>query len=232
MGRSGSAALGNPRQHVFIEEDWMAELVVIGFEDPQEADRALNELARLQTEYLIDLEDAVVAIRSPDGKLRLKQSVDLVGAGAASGGIWGAMWGSLVGLVFLNPLLGLATGAALGLGAGALSGKLADYGINDDFIRSVAEAVQPNTSALFILVRKAQPEKVLAEMSRFRGRVIRSSLSPEQESRLQAALSQPDVSMPGSDGASAEPSAGSTGAPASGGGGAPPPGGSGPADGA
>ncbi|CAO4133686.1 DUF1269 domain-containing protein [Methylorubrum extorquens] len=209
----------------------MAELVVIGFEDPQEADRALNELARLQTEYLIDLEDAVVAIRSPDGKLRLKQSVDLVGAGAASGGIWGAMWGSLVGLVFLNPLLGLATGAALGLGAGALSGKLADYGINDDFIRSVAEAVQPNTSALFILVRKAQPEKVLAEMSRFRGRVIRSSLSPEQESRLQAALSQPDVSMPGSDGASAEPSAGSTGAPASGSGGAPPAGGSGPADG-
>ncbi|MGA4552877.1 DUF1269 domain-containing protein [Methylorubrum aminovorans] len=181
----------------------MAELVVIGFEDPQQADSALNELARLQTEYLIDLEDAVVAVRSPDGKLRLKQSVDLIGAGAASGGIWGAMWGSLVGLLFLNPLLGLATGAALGAGAGALSGKLADYGINDDFIRSVAEAVQPNTSALFILVRKAQPEKVLAEMKQFRGRVIRSSLSPEQESRLQAALSGPEVSMPGS----AEPAA-------------------------
>ena len=74
-------------------------------------------------------------------------------------------WWALVGLLFLNPLLGLATGAALGAGAGALSGKLADYGINDDFIRSVAEAVQPNTSALFILVRKAQPEKVLAEMN-------------------------------------------------------------------
>ena len=176
----------------------MAELVVVGFEDPHEADRALNALARLQTEYLIDLEDAVVALRSPDGKLRLKQSVDLVGAGAASGGIWGAMWGSLVGLLFLNPLLGLATGAALGAGAGALSGKLADFGINDDFIRKIAETLQPNTSALFILVRKAQPEKVLAEMSQFRGRVIRSSLSPEQESRLQAALSLPEVSMPGS----------------------------------
>ncbi|WP_238179894.1 DUF1269 domain-containing protein, partial [Methylobacterium oxalidis] len=178
----------------------MAELVVVGFNDPHEADRALNELARLQTEYLIDLEDAVVAIRGPDGKLRLKQSVDLVGAGAASGGIWGAMWGSLVGLLFLNPLLGLATGAALGAGAGALSGSLADYGINDDFIGSVAETLQPNTSALFVLVRKAQPEKVLAEMSRFRGSVIRSSLSPEQESRLQAALSGPQVSLPGSSG--------------------------------
>ncbi|MDQ0524245.1 DUF1269 domain-containing protein [Methylobacterium gregans] len=181
----------------------MAELVVIGFDDPHEADRALNELARLQTEYLIDLEDAVVAIRGPEGKLRLKQSVDLVGAGAASGGIWGAMWGSLVGLLFLNPLLGLATGAALGVGAGALSGSLADYGIDDNFIASIAETLQPNTSALFVLVRKAQPEKVLAEISRFRGRVIRSSLSPEQESRLQAALSSPEVSMPGTGGEAA-----------------------------
>ena len=172
----------------------MAELVVVGFDDPNEADRALTELARLQREYLIDLEDAVVAIRSPDGKLRLKQSVDLVGVGAASGGLWG----SLVGLLFLNPLIGLATGAALGAGAGALSGSLADYGIDDDFIQQIAETLQPNTSALFVLVRKAQPEKVLAEVARFRGRIIRSSLSPEQEARLQAALSGSGVAMPGS----------------------------------
>ena len=145
----------------------MAELIVVGFDDPNEADRALTELARLQKEYLIDLEDAVVAIRGPDGKLRLKQSVDLVGVGAASGSLWGAMWGSLVGLLFLNPLLGLATGAALGAGAGALSGKLADYGIDDDFIRSIGETLQPNTSALFVLLRKVQPEKVLDELKRF-----------------------------------------------------------------
>ncbi|QFU16914.1 DUF1269 domain-containing protein [Microvirga thermotolerans] len=176
----------------------MAELVVVGFEDPNEADRALTELARLQKEYLIDLEDAVVAIRGPDGKLRLKQSVDLVGVGAASGSLWGAMWGSLVGLLFLNPLIGLATGAALGAGAGALSGSLADYGIDDGFIRSIGETLQPNTSALFVLVRKVQPEKVLEELKRFRGRVLRSSLSPEQEARLQAALSVSNVSMPGS----------------------------------
>jgi uncharacterized membrane protein len=182
-----------------IQEHTMAELVVIGFDNPHEADRALTELVRLQREYLIDLEDAVVAIRGSDGKPQLKQSVDLVGAGAASGGLWGAMWGTLVGLLFLNPLIGLAAGAALGAGAGALSGSLADYGINDDFIGSIAETLQPNTSALFILVRKVQPEKVLAEISsRFHGRVIRSSLSPEQEARLQAALSGGTVAMPGS----------------------------------
>src|SRR5919202_972969 len=149
----------------------MAELVVIGFDDPHTADRALTELARLQREYLIDLEDAVVAVRDPDGRLRLKQSVDLVGAGAA-----------------------------FGTGAGALSGSLADYGIDDDFIRQIGQTLQPNSSALFVLVRKAQPEKVLAEVSHFRGRVIRSSLSPEQEARLQAALSGSGVTMPGSAG--------------------------------
>src|SRR3954465_16056607 len=106
----------------------MAELIVVGFDNTTDADRALTELARLQTEYLIDLEDAVVAIRGAAGKLRLKQSVDPAGAGAASGGLWGAMWGSLVGLLFLNPLLGFIAGGALGAGSGALSGSLADYG--------------------------------------------------------------------------------------------------------
>jgi uncharacterized membrane protein len=72
---------------------------------------------------------------------------------------------------------------------GALAARLADYGINDDFIRSLAKTLEPGHSALFVLIRKAQPEKVLREMSRFRGRVLRSSLSPEDEARLQAALS-------------------------------------------
>ncbi len=187
----------------------MAELIVIGFDNPNEADRVLTELTRMQKEYLVDLEDAVIAIRAPDGKVRLKQSVDLIGTGAAGGGLWGAMWGSLVGLLFLNPLLGLVAGGALGAGAGAISGSLSDYGIDDGFIRKLGETLQPNTSALFVLIRKAQPDKVLQEMSSFRGHVIRSSLAPEQEKRLQAALSGGAVSMPGSSGSSS--SSGSSG---------------------
>jgi uncharacterized membrane protein len=179
----------------------MSELIVVAFDSPDEADRALTELQRLQKEYLVDLEDAVVVVRGPDGKLRVKQSVDLIGAGAATGALWGSMWGTLVGLLFMNPLIGLATGAALGAGAGALSGALTDYGIDDDFIRKLGQSLQPGTSALFVLVRKMQPEKVLAELSRFRGRVIRTSLSPEQEARLQAALSGGSVGLPGSVGA-------------------------------
>jgi uncharacterized membrane protein len=174
----------------------MAELVAVGFDNPQEADRVLTELARLQREYLIDLEDAVVAIRQPDGRVNLKQSINMIGMGAASGGLSGALWGSLVGLLFLNPLAGMAVGGLIGAGSGALSGSLVDYGIDDTFIRQVADTLQPNTSALFVLVRKVQPEKVLSELSQFRGRVLRSSLSPEQEARLQAALSGTAATAP------------------------------------
>lgn len=168
----------------------MAELVVVGFDNPTDADRVLTELTRLQKEYLIDLEDAVVAIRSPDGTVRIKQSVNLVSLGAASGGLRGALWGSLIGLLFLNPLAGFAIGGAVGVGSGALSGGLIDYGINDDFIKGIGATLKPETSALFLLIRKSQPEKVLAELAGFKGHVIRSSLSPEQEARLQAALAQ------------------------------------------
>lgn len=171
----------------------MAELVAVQFDNPQEADRVLTELTRMQKEYLIDVADAVIVIRQPDGKVHLKQSVNLIGIGAATGGLSGALWGTLVGLLFLNPLAGLALGGLIGAGSGAISGSLTDYGIDDDFMRSLGATIKPDSSALFVLIRKAQPDKVLAELSRFRGRVLRTSLSPEQEVRLQKALSGADT---------------------------------------
>lgn len=174
----------------------MSELVVIGFDGPTEADRVLTEMARLRKEHLIDLEDAVVAIRDGGGHVQIKQSINLVTLGAAQGGLSGALWGSLVGLLFLNPLIGFAVGGAIGAGSGALSGSMVDYGIDDGLIRQIGDTLQPNTSAIFLLIRKVQPEKVLQELQGFKGRVIRSSLSPEQEGKLQAAISSQTVNMP------------------------------------
>lgn len=167
----------------------MSEFVVVTFDQPNKADEVLGRLRRLQKEYLLDLEDAVVAVRDSGGKIDLKQSVNLVGLGAASSGLSRAMFGSLIGLLFLNPLAGFALGGAIGAGSGALAGTLSDYGINDDPIREIAQTIKPGASALFLLVRKAQPEKVLAELSDVEGRVIQSSLSPSDEAKLQAAVS-------------------------------------------
>jgi uncharacterized membrane protein len=76
----------------------------------------------------------------------------------------------------------------VGAGAGALSGALVDYGIDDAFIRSLGATIAPGSSALFVLVRRATPDKVLPELSPFGGTVLRTSLSNEQEERLRQAL--------------------------------------------
>ncbi|CAN7648961.1 DUF1269 domain-containing protein [Rhizobium sp. LjRoot258] len=167
----------------------MSEFVVLGFEKADEADAILNRLLTLEKEYLIDLEDAVVAVRDSGGKVRLKQSVNLTTMGATRGGLSGALWGSLVGLLFLNPLAGMVLGGAFGAGSGALAGSITDFGIDDNLIKKLAETIPVDSSALFLLVRKVQPEKVLEEFKGANARILRTSLSPEQETRLRTALS-------------------------------------------
>jgi uncharacterized membrane protein len=158
----------------------MSTLVVIAYPDLHQAEEVRLKLRKLQRDYLIDLEDAVVATKDAGGKIKLHQAVNLTTAGMASGGLWGA----LIGLIFLNPLLGFAVGA----GAGALSGKLADYGINDQFMKDLAATLTPGSSALFVLIRKVTPDKVLAELEGTGGKVLKTSLSDEDEAKLQAAL--------------------------------------------
>src|SRR5499426_189277 len=167
----------------------MSNLVVLDFDGIHTADEVLNKLRSLQKEYLIDLEDACVVEREKNGKVYIKQAVNLTALGAAAGGSRGAMWGAIVGLLFLNPLAGMAIGAVTGAGAGALSGSLADYGIRDDFIRQLGATIPEGSSALFVLFRSVTEDKVLPEIKSYKPRVLKTSLSDEAEARLRAALS-------------------------------------------
>jgi uncharacterized membrane protein len=159
----------------------MSNLVVIGYDDPFKAEEVRLKLRKMQKDYLIDLEDAVVAVKNEKGKVKLHQAVNLTAAGAVGGGFWG----SLIGLIFLNPLLGAAVGAA----AGAVSGALTDVGVDDKFMKELAATMTPGSSVLFVLVRKATPDKVLAELEGSGGKVLKTSLSHDDEAKLQAALS-------------------------------------------
>lgn len=158
----------------------MSTLVVIGYKDLYKAEEVRLTLRKLQRDYLIELEDAVVAVKDAKGKIKLNQAINLTATGAVSGGFWGM----LIGLIFLNPLLGLAVGAS----AGALSGALSDVGIDDQFMKELAATMTPNSSALFVLVRKATPDKVLEELKGTGGTILKASLSNEDEVKLQAAL--------------------------------------------
>lgn len=160
----------------------MSDLIVVAFDDEATAFEMRAELVRLQKEYLLEMEDVVVVSRSADDKVQLHQVANLTALGAAGGGFWGLF----VGLLFLNPLLG----AAIGAGAGALSGAYSDVGINDGFMKDLGQTLKPGTAAVFVLVRKITPEKLVERLGAFRakGQVLQTSLSKTDEASLRALL--------------------------------------------
>lgn len=162
----------------------MSDLIVIGFRDEFKADEVLLDLRKMEREYLIDLEDAALVVRKKDGRVQIKQTQELVTSGALSGGFWGL----LMGLIFFHPML-----AFFGAAVGALSGALTDIGIDDNFIQELGNTIEPGTSAIFVLVRKSTPDKVLDDLSKFEGKVLRTSLSHEDEAQLQAVLTKTEA---------------------------------------
>ena len=185
-GEASARAVHPPA--VAPNENWAAHrflgigvrLGIIAYDTEATAEAARKKLLELQKEYLIELGDAVVAVREPDGNVKLNQLVNTTAIGAASGG----MWGALIGLLFFNPLVG----AAIGAGAGALSGRFKDIGIDDKFMKDAAGALTPGQAALCVLVRKVTADKVLPAMAQYGGKVLRTNLTTEQEAKLQEAL--------------------------------------------
>ena len=158
----------------------MADLIAIVYPTEAKAEEVRLRQFELQKEYLIQLSDAVIAVKADNGKVKLNQLVNTTAAGAVSG----SFWGLLIGVLFLNPLLGIAVGAA----SGALGGALSDVGINDTFMKALADKLQPGNAALFILAREMTADKVVKELSHFGGEVLKTSLDESKEQVLRDAL--------------------------------------------
>ncbi len=162
----------------------MSNLVVIAFNDEHTAFEMRAKLVQLQKEYLIEMEDVVVVTKDEKNKVKLHQAVNLTASAAAGG----SFWGMLMGILFLNPL----AGAVVGAGAGALTGKFSDIGINDKFMKDLGETFTAGTSGIFVLVRKATTDKVLEGIKSFNGKVLQTSLTVEKEEELQKVLDSSD----------------------------------------
>ncbi len=157
-----------------------SKLIAIVYPDAHRAEEVLSTLKRLQSQYLIDLEDAAYVTKDKNNKLKLHQSVNLTAGGA----VGGSFWGLLIGMLFFAPF----AGALLGAGMGALAGSLSDYGIDDKFAKDLAKEMKPNSSAIFMLVRSVTVDKVVPEMRKYGGIVLKTSLAKETENKLQEAL--------------------------------------------
>jgi len=163
----------------------MATLTAWKFASPYGADDALATLEKLQSEQLIQVQDAAVVSWEPDRKKpKTRELHSMKKMGALGGGFWGLLFG----LIFFIPILGLAIGAA----TGALFGSLADVGISDDFINRVREKVTPGTSALFLLSSDAVMDRVAAEFRDSGAELISTNLSDVQEERLREAFGHED----------------------------------------
>jgi uncharacterized membrane protein len=159
----------------------MATLSVLKFSEPDGAEKMLKKIRSLQKQQLIQVQDAAT-VSWPQGKKapKTKQAVNL----AAVGALDGAFWGMLFGLIFFIPFFGLAMGAAMG----AIGGSMADYSINDEFIKKTRAQVTEGTSALFLMTEGAVMDKVAEELKGEKFELIASSLTKEQEEKLKAAF--------------------------------------------
>jgi uncharacterized membrane protein len=162
----------------------MSELIVAGFKGEFTADEVLLDLFKLEQVHLFDLEDAAVASRKKDGTLKIRHTNILPLADAAAGsGV-----GLLIGTVLLNPVMCTLIGGVVGAALGETVKILKDIGVKDEFIRDIAEALKPNHSAIFILIRESIPEKVVEELGKYKAKLLRTSLSPKRESELKSIL--------------------------------------------
>ena len=177
----------------------MSDLVVIAFPSEAKAEELRQKLLDMQKDYLIELGDAVVAVKQPNGQVKLNQLLP-----TAAGAVGGALWGTLIGMLFLMPLAGTALGAAagalgggtLGVAVGALRGALTDAGINDRFIRDAARTLHSGNAVLFLLIRQMTTDKVLSALQGVGGTVLRTSFDHTKEQALRDALAAHAAAQP------------------------------------
>jgi uncharacterized membrane protein len=160
----------------------LATVVAIAYADEGTAAQARGAVFRLEDELGLRVEQVAMISRDVDGRFHVHTSHE--GVPLAGGAIWGGFWGLLLGSLFLFPLAGWALGA----GVGARLGYLKERGIGEDFQREVREHLQPGTSALFLVIDQADPDKALVALKQYGGTVIRTTLSDTDTKKLQDAL--------------------------------------------
>jgi uncharacterized membrane protein len=176
----------------------MSELIAVGFHGKHRAAEVLDELQRLDEDWVIDLQDGVAAYRRENGKLRIEQSLNPTGKEGAG---WGATLGVMVGAILAAPFTAGAStavaAAAIGsnaVAAGALGAVFGgddatdwkeQFGVTDEYVQQVGGMIQPGDSAVFALLRSYDPTQVAAHFARYGGTILRTTLSPIAAARVQ-----------------------------------------------
>ena len=182
----------------------MAELIVVGFKNQMyRASEVLNELLSMNDDWVLDLHDAVAVYRDFNGKLRVDQSYQMTtGQGAAWGGLWGLLIGATLAIPFTGGAsaaaaagaiaAGAAGGTALGAGFGAADAESwkDEFGIPEDFVQQVSVLIQPGDSAIYAILRVGNPDIVADQFRGYGGTILRTTLSRDQQAKVEKVLSK------------------------------------------
>jgi uncharacterized membrane protein len=153
----------------------MSDLIVIGYENPQTAQQAYEQVQRLQQDFVVDLRGLAIVNVDADGKTHVDTPQRIIGASAVSG----ALFGLLIGLLFFVPGMVLLGGAI-----GALMGKFSKSGVDAEFRNRVEHLLEPGHSAVVIMASKITEDKFAAAMQPFGGTILKTSLSESDEKEL------------------------------------------------
>ncbi|WP_051215426.1 DUF1269 domain-containing protein [Granulicoccus phenolivorans] len=158
----------------------MSELIIIGYDDHETAEKAYHRVQQLQHDFVVELSGLAVVRVDEDGKRHVDTPGSLVGVSAASG----ATWGLLFGLIFLTPGVGLLLGGLWG----ALLGRIGKSGIDRAFSERVTGMLGNGKAALVLMATKLTEDKFNAGIAEFGGQVLKTSLSEADEKELQQML--------------------------------------------
>lgn len=160
----------------------MSNIIVITFDNEEEAGKVRKSLKSLEDTGYLSLDDSAVVVRDTEGKFHVKNQMDRgVKVGAVGGGFLGLFLG-----ILLAPVGGMLIGAALG----GLLGASFDLGISKKFIKDVEASMEPGTSALFFVIKEGNPDAAVAVLKPYKGNVYHTSLPPETEEHLRKVLSK------------------------------------------
>lgn len=162
-----------------------AKLLVLAFDSSLRAQEAFLAATRMSHDGQLLVQDAVFLQKRSDGKVRVTETLDISPADAAFNG---SLWGALLGTIVAGPV-GFLAGGALLAGIGALVAKFTDLGIPDATVTELGKALEPNSTALALLVSHVDEDALAAELRRFAGAtIVQTTLSPESVANLRAAL--------------------------------------------
>ena len=158
----------------------MSQLLVITFGARETAGQASERLKGLQKGHGVEINDMAVVEKDEAGKVKVHHGVDTP---TASGAIIGGVLGLLLAFVFF-PLAGLAIGAR----AGGFIGRSMGQNVDKKLVEDVTADLTENTSALFVIGSSQSPSAVIGALEPYKGKVYQTTLDPETEAPLQAAL--------------------------------------------